>query len=514
MRVPALVAPTGDVLIQSLAIIEYLDETHPEPPLLPKDPIARAQARALAEIVACDIHPLNNIGPLRYLKREMHQEQSADRRLVPSLGASPASRRSRRWFGPGPYACGGAGHDGRPLPGAAGLQCAAAEGAARQVPQDRRHRRRLPRSFPPSTAPARKTSRTRSQIGAADAARPYSHFGHHCIASSRHTRAQQVSGLHKMIKLLARSRPRSSACALSPLRPRSSRSRCHRPDPGQAAPFRCASCRSICRPPIRSACASKASWPCSTAAPPIPPAPTRSGATKTPIAKQQADLDRILAQAKRRGCEGGGFFALFTGQVAAMRAAQRADPADARQSRPHDERSRTYSRAAATTIRTDSGARSSGNWRKTIAARNIARQPRRRDRAAFSTRCSAARIINPGGDGAPSGTYRTVCVRTCDGYYFPISYSTVPNRFADDQRTCQRECPAAEALALHLSQSRRGHQPGGVDQRPAVYRAAERLSLSQRVHRRPARAGGRVRAGPMRSRTPTTRPRSRAATSS
>ena len=46
MRVPALVVPTGDVLIQSLAIIEYLDETHPEPPLLPKDPIARAQARA------------------------------------------------------------------------------------------------------------------------------------------------------------------------------------------------------------------------------------------------------------------------------------------------------------------------------------------------------------------------------------------------------------------------------------------------------------------------------------
>ena len=44
---------------------------------LPKDPIARAQVRALADIVACDIHPLNNIGPLRYLKNEMHQEQSA-----------------------------------------------------------------------------------------------------------------------------------------------------------------------------------------------------------------------------------------------------------------------------------------------------------------------------------------------------------------------------------------------------------------------------------------------------
>ncbi len=77
MRIPTLVAPTGDVLIQSLAIIEYLEEIQPNPPLLPKDPIARAKVRALADIVACDIHPLNNTSPLRYLKREMHQEQSA-----------------------------------------------------------------------------------------------------------------------------------------------------------------------------------------------------------------------------------------------------------------------------------------------------------------------------------------------------------------------------------------------------------------------------------------------------
>ena len=77
MRIPTFVAPTGEVLIQSLAIIEYLDETHPDPPLLPKEPIARAQVRALADVIACDIHPLNNVGPLRYLKNEMHQEQRA-----------------------------------------------------------------------------------------------------------------------------------------------------------------------------------------------------------------------------------------------------------------------------------------------------------------------------------------------------------------------------------------------------------------------------------------------------
>jgi maleylacetoacetate isomerase len=77
MRVPVLVTPSGDTLTQSLAIIEYLDETHPQPPLLPKDPVARAKVRALAELIACDIHPLNNTSPLRYLKRDMGQEQSA-----------------------------------------------------------------------------------------------------------------------------------------------------------------------------------------------------------------------------------------------------------------------------------------------------------------------------------------------------------------------------------------------------------------------------------------------------
>ena len=77
MRVPVLVTDRGDRLIQSLAIIEYLDETHPEPPLLPKDPIGRAEVRALAELIACDIHPLNNTSPLRYLKNTMGQEQSA-----------------------------------------------------------------------------------------------------------------------------------------------------------------------------------------------------------------------------------------------------------------------------------------------------------------------------------------------------------------------------------------------------------------------------------------------------
>jgi maleylacetoacetate isomerase len=65
--VPALELDDGSVLVQSLAIIEYLDETRPEPPLLPADPVARARVRAIALSIACEIHPLNNLRVLNYL---------------------------------------------------------------------------------------------------------------------------------------------------------------------------------------------------------------------------------------------------------------------------------------------------------------------------------------------------------------------------------------------------------------------------------------------------------------
>jgi maleylacetoacetate isomerase len=75
--VPALELAPGQFLYQSMAIVEYLEETHPEPPLLPKDPMARARVRALAQIVACDIHPLNNLRVLRYLARGLKADDAA-----------------------------------------------------------------------------------------------------------------------------------------------------------------------------------------------------------------------------------------------------------------------------------------------------------------------------------------------------------------------------------------------------------------------------------------------------
>src|SRR6516165_7816483 len=68
----------GDrTLIQSLAIIEYLDETYPQPPLLPKHAADRARVRALAEIVACDIHPINNLRVLRYVTHSLGHDEAA-----------------------------------------------------------------------------------------------------------------------------------------------------------------------------------------------------------------------------------------------------------------------------------------------------------------------------------------------------------------------------------------------------------------------------------------------------
>lgn len=77
MLVPTLETDTGEQLGQSMAIIEWLDETHPAPPLLPPEPLGRAQVRALAQLVACEIHPLNNLRVLKYLVHELKVGEDA-----------------------------------------------------------------------------------------------------------------------------------------------------------------------------------------------------------------------------------------------------------------------------------------------------------------------------------------------------------------------------------------------------------------------------------------------------
>ena len=75
--VPVLELEDGRRLTQSMAIIEYLDETHPQPALLPRDAVGRARVRALAQIVACEVHPLNNLRVLKYLVHELKADEPA-----------------------------------------------------------------------------------------------------------------------------------------------------------------------------------------------------------------------------------------------------------------------------------------------------------------------------------------------------------------------------------------------------------------------------------------------------
>jgi hypothetical protein len=160
------------------------------------------------------------------------------------------------------------------------------------------------------------------------------------------------------------------------------------------------------------------------------------------VAKQQADLDRMLAQAKRRGCGGGGFFSLFTGQ------SPECQPLNAQIQQMRDGLDRTMSDLER--LKSGNNYDQDGQRRQLIgqlAQNNCGPQYRAAAAEAgpvgfLDSLFGGGHIISPGGDGAPSGTFRTVCVRACDGYYFPISYSTVQSRFADDARTCQRECPA------------------------------------------------------------------------
>ena len=96
-------------LTQSLAIVEYLEETYPRPPLLPAEPADRAWVRAVALAVACDIHPLNNLRVLQYLERELHADDAARGRwyahwVAEGLAAIETMLAARP--GPGPFCLG------------------------------------------------------------------------------------------------------------------------------------------------------------------------------------------------------------------------------------------------------------------------------------------------------------------------------------------------------------------------------------------------------------------------
>ena len=141
MLLPALVDGDGPVLFQSLAIIEYLDETHPQPPLLPKDPRGRARVRGLAQIVACNSHPLLVPRIREYLEHELKLDEPTRLKWIhnwigQALKALEANLAASKETGR--YCQGDADHDRRHLPGDPGDRRELLQGGPAPFPTVRR----------------------------------------------------------------------------------------------------------------------------------------------------------------------------------------------------------------------------------------------------------------------------------------------------------------------------------------------------------------------------------------
>ncbi len=179
--------------------------------------------------------------------------------------------------------------------------------------------------------------------------------------------------------------------------------------------------------------------------------------------QQQGELDRLNARARQLGCQSGGFFSFFSGQ------SPQCTPLNQQIQQTRGNLERTL---ADLDRLQGGGAGDREAQRQTVIAalaqNNCGPQYRaaaNQQRGFFDTLFGG----NRGGGGfggdnglfsSNSGTYRTVCVRTCDGYYFPISYATTQDRFAEDAQTCQQTCPAAETVLMS--------NPTGADINQAV----------------------------------------------
>src|SRR4051795_8493000 len=167
--------------------------------------------------------------------------------------------------------------------------------------------------------------------------------------------------------------------------------------------------------------------------------------------KQQGELDRVTSQAKRQGCDSSGFFSLFSGQSA------QCGPVNSQ-----IQQMRANLDQITTSLERLRGGGPGGfsperdNQRRSVLAAlaqnncgpQYANAAQSQGGGNFLSNLFGGNNPNnpqggpPSDLGPQSGTYRTVCVRTCDGAYFPVSFATVPARFPDDEKTCKALCPA------------------------------------------------------------------------
>ncbi|MGO4714417.1 DUF2865 domain-containing protein [Bradyrhizobium sp. 2TAF24] len=169
--------------------------------------------------------------------------------------------------------------------------------------------------------------------------------------------------------------------------------------------------------------------------------------------RQQAELDRVTTQAKRMGCDSTGLFSLFNGQAAQCGPVNN----QIQQMRANlDQITGSLQQ-----LRGGGGGGSERDMQRRSVLLALAQNNCGPQYAAAARAAQPGNFLdnffggnnNPDGTlpapppeaSAPSGTYRTVCARSCDGFYFPISFATVPGRFADDERTCKSLCPATDA---------------------------------------------------------------------
>ena len=174
--------------------------------------------------------------------------------------------------------------------------------------------------------------------------------------------------------------------------------------------------------------------------------------------KQQAELERVTAQARRMGCNSSGFFSLFSGQSSQCRPVNtqieqmRSNLDQITNSLERLRGGGGYDRESQRrSVLTALAQNSCGQqYVNALNNSNSSSGPGNFFSNLFGNN-NPAPVPNPGeavgpiDNGGQSGTYRTVCVRSCDGFYFPISFATVPARFPDDEKTCKALCPAADA---------------------------------------------------------------------